>query len=155
QLIGMPGQNGRMLDIAHTLQALKDNTAGVATSRELMLVTISLPPDITNPAPYLEQAKAVTEQPFHLVAYDPFTDQHLTFSTDQNTITSWLEAGANGLTLRARPFQAFVDAQNNALQNDTANGGSKLRYIEVTEAADKMRNAITNGLHSLDLRIRY
>jgi hypothetical protein len=155
QLVGVPGQNGRMLDIAHTLQALKDDTAGIAANRELTLVTDPLTPDITNPAPYLDQAKAMTSQPFQLVAYDPFTDQHLAFSTDKDTITSWLEAGANGLTLRARPFQAFVDAQNNALENDTTVSNSKLRFIEATEAADKMRDAIATGEHSVDLRIRY
>jgi len=160
QLDGVSGQNGRMLDIAKTLQVLKDNTAAVAASRQLTLVTDSLSPDVTNPAPYLDQAKALTSQPFQMVAYDPFTDEHLTFTTDRDTVTSWLEASPNGLTLRARLFQSFVDAQNNVLLGSTNTGVTataedRLRYIEATEAADQVRRAIAVGAHEVDLRIRY
>ena len=89
-------------------------------------------------------------QPMIFNGYDPFKDEHVSWTTDRDTITSWLEVGASGLTLREETFGPFIQAQNQVIavaDND--------RFLEVNETMNKMRDAIQLNKHELDLRIRY
>ncbi len=137
QLVGVPGTDGRFLDVAATLAALNTNLAQISARGSFNLVMTTMPPDVRDPTPYLDQARAFTLQNFILKGYDPFTDEHFAWTTDRNTLTSWLEADQSGLGLREDVFATFVDAQTASLAQSNVQ-----RYIDPLDSMAKMQTAI-------------
>ena len=150
QLVGVPGSDGRFLNIAATMSALRENLAYVADQARFSLIMDPMPPDEIDPTPYLEQARAFTLQQFIMHGYDPIRDEQISWTTDRNTLTSWLEAGEDGLTLREGEFATFVEAQSNTLRQTDA-----LRYLEPVDTMEKMQEAISDLASEVYLRIRY
>jgi LysM repeat protein len=150
QLVGVPGSDGRFLDVAVTMEDLGENLTQVANQRRLDLVMTPMEPDIFDPAPYLEQARALTSQTFLLRAYDPFTNQTVAWTPDRDSFTSWLEAGVDSLSLREEDFAEYVDTQTATLSQQ-----NPLLYIEPSDAIEKVRQAITEGRAQVTLRVRY
>ena len=149
-LVGVPGAPGRFLDVAMTMEHLQNNLAEVASGRRLNLVMTPMQPDVLDAEPYLEQAAALAQQQFVMAGYDPFTDERVMWTTDRDTFTSWLEAGENGLGLRADKFALFLQAATQQVaQTDPR------RFLESTDSMDKVRQAISQGRANVNLRIRY
>lgn len=152
-LVGVPGEDGRMLDVGMTLEQLKVDLVQVAETGRIDLVMQPLAPEVTDPEPYLTAARELTSQPFELRGYDPYLDQFISWGTDRQTLTSWLEATSDGLGLHAQTFAQFMEAQNATLNNTGETVG--VRYLEPTETMEKVQQAIGNGQVIADLRIRY
>ncbi|MCC6614503.1 MAG: L,D-transpeptidase family protein [Anaerolineae bacterium] len=152
EIVSVAPSEGKTMDVAATLSDLKDMPQAVVEARRLDLVMSPVAPSLQDADRYLEDARALTSQPFQLVGYDPFTDESITWSTDRDTFTSWIEAGSNGLDLRADAFRPFLDAQARTLNEGTDNG---LRFIEPTDVTEKMREAIQVGVPDVVVRIRY
>ncbi|MBE2267451.1 MAG: L,D-transpeptidase family protein [Anaerolinea sp.] len=150
RLVGVAGADGRFLDIAQTMHSLQENVAYIVDQRRLDLIMTPMPPDVRDPNPYLEQARAFASQQFIMRGYDPFLDESVAWTTDRDTLTSWLEAGEDGLSLREDIFASFVDAQTQMLRQ-----ADDLRYLEPVETIEKMRDAINTGVNEVYLRIRY
>lgn len=142
---------GKTMDVAATLSDLMTAAQEIVETRRLDLVMLPVAPSLEDADRYLEAARDLTSQTFQLTGYDPFVDQEITWSTDRDTFTSWIEAGADGLDLRADAFRPFLDAQARTL-NDADNG---LRFIEPTDVTEKMRDAIRAGVPDVTVRIRY
>jgi len=149
QVVGIAGVDGRQLDVADTLDTLLDQPVLAVKERTLALWVDPVTPTAADPAPLLENARALTAQPFELRGYDPFYDISTIWTTTPDVFTSWLEAGENGLTLRDDTFAPFVLAQNATLEaNDPP------RYLDATETMDFVRAAIAAGQTSATLRVR-
>ncbi|MDX2136592.1 MAG: L,D-transpeptidase family protein [Chloroflexota bacterium] len=151
QLITVSAGEGRTLDVAETLGVLLDEPARVVDARRLELAMVPVLPDASEAAGYLEAVSTFTSQQFMLSGYDPFTDETISWSVDRDTLTSWLEAGVDGIRLRADAFRQFLQAQSNSLNADP----DGLRFIEPGDAIDKMQEAINAGVPQVVVRIRY
>jgi LysM repeat protein len=150
QIIGVEGSEGRFLDVAVTMQDLQEELTEVADQRRLELTMTPMQPDILDPSPYLEEARVLASQTFVLRAYDPFTNQTLAWTPDQNSFTNWLEAGLDGLSLREQVFADYVTSQTTTLSQQ-----NPLLYIEPSDAIEKVRQAINESRSQVTLRIRY
>ena len=150
QIVGVDGSEGRFLDVAVTMQDLQENLTQVADQRRLELMMTPMQPDILDPSPYLDEARLLAAQTFLLRAYDPFTNQTIAWTPDQNTFTSWLEAGVEGLSLREQVFAEYVTSQTATLSQQ-----NPLLYIEPSDAIENVRQAITESRSQVTLRIRY
>lgn len=151
QLTGVPGRDGRLLNIPLMMERLTQDTATIAANRRLDLLMSPLNPTTTDPQPYLDDALAFVSQPLAITGYDPFRDEQVYWSVGEEVRASWVEAGLTGLMLRDAPFDAFITAQNQSLNPpDVA-----VRYLDPVETKEKMREAITNGDTEVRLRIRY
>lgn len=151
ELVGVPGKDGQMLDVASVMDTLTGEPVTVAETRRLDLVMSSMPPDNDDPKDVLEDARSVASQPFTLYGYDPFKDQSLSWSTSREVFASWLEAAPNGLTLRDDAYSAFLEAQNKSLNPP----GETLRYLDPVETKDRIREAIASKANEVRLRVRY
>lgn len=150
QVVGVPGRDGRMLEISATLEYLRSNPISIAQSKRFDLFTSPVRPDYLDPEPHLDDAQQLISQPFELTGYDPFRDEFVRWTIDQSVFASWLEVGAGGLTLRTDAYEPFLEAQNQSL--DTA---STARYLDPNEALTALREAIASGQSTVTLRIRY
>ncbi|RMF77228.1 MAG: LysM peptidoglycan-binding domain-containing protein [Chloroflexi bacterium] len=149
-LIGVPGRTGRVLDVADTVDVLLNDPAEIANRGRLLLQMDALQPQTFDPSPYLEQAREFVSQGLVLNGYDPFKDEFVTWTADENTLSSWLEAGVDGLTFRRETFLPFLQEQNLALSNV-----NEQRFLEPSETLEKMQQALNTMQNEVDLRIRY
>ncbi len=151
QLVGVPGRDGRALEVPLTMQRILQDPAGIAERRRLEIIMAPLAPDVTDPTPHLEDARRVASQTFDFTGYDPITNQTYTWNTTREVVASWLEAGRSGLTLRDEAFAPFIEAQNATLNDN----GQQNRYLDPADTKDRVREAIANQATQVSLRIHY
>jgi LysM repeat protein len=149
-LVGVPGSDGRFLDVAQTMERLQRDLRSVVENGRLELIMSVLRPEVVDPLPHLERARALAAQQFNVLAYDPFTDEYLRWSPDRVTFASWLEAGADGLTVREAAFGRYLEERSREI-----NQLDPIRFLEQTDSLAAMRRAIASGSNSVQLRIRY
>lgn len=149
-LVGVPGSDGRFLDVARTMERFQTNLLSVVENGRLDLTMSVLRPDVIDPLPHLDRARALAAQQFNVLAYDPFTDEYIRWSPDRVTFASWLEAGADSLTLRQAEFGRYLEEKSREI-----NEIDPIRFLEQTDSFSVMRRAIANGATSVQLRIRY
>ncbi len=147
-LLTVPGRRGRHLDIPNSLQQLKDEAATVVTYGRFELPTIVLSPTVLDSAPFLEEAIGFLYDGIRIRSYDPFKDEMITLSADQQMAARWLTAGENGLSVREDAFSEFIESQNQQL----VAGG---RYIDKLHAIDDFQAALTDGNPDVLLRLNY
>jgi LysM repeat protein len=151
QITGVPGSDGRLLNVPLMMERLSQDTATIAANRRLDLLMAPLNPTMADPQPYLADAQTFLSLPLTITGYDPFRDEQVYWSVGEEVRASWVEAGLAGLALRDDTFDAFITAQNQSLNPpDTA-----VRYLDPVESKEKMREAIMNGDSEVRLRIRY
>lgn len=150
ELVGVPGRDGRMLDVPQMMTYLTDNAATILQFGRMELLMTPLPPQAPDPEPYLKQARALFSRPFQITGYDPFTNEMYAWSTSPEVFASWLEVTPSGLGLRNDTFSAFVAAQTRSLNPD-----AERRYLDPLETKAKVTAAIQSGANSVMLRVRY
>ncbi len=145
------GTTGQLLDIPRTLEMLNQSPANIVALRRLDVLTSPVYPQVVDSTPYLETVRNFTSTPLVFKGYDPYLDQTVTWTTDRDTLTTWLEIDSDGLSVREETFAPFVEAQTNSLQAQHA----EPRYIQTEEAIELLREALANQQHEVGLRIRY
>ena len=151
-LVAEMGRAGRLMDIAPTLAAVRDDPAAVVGSGILTVYVSPVQPDVQDPSAYLASVQRYAQQQFVMVGYDPYRDATVRWSTNRETFTSWLEVDGTGLALRENAFAAFIDLQNESLNSEEAQA---VRYLNVEETMQDMRDAIANQVSEVSLRVRY
>jgi LysM repeat protein len=149
-VVGVAGTTGRQLDIPQTVDILAANPAGILRLRRLDIVFIPIEPEYPDPAPYLMTARALTQNPFQLVGYDPFTDSSTIWATPPENVVNWLEAGPRGLRIRPIEFTRFLEALNTEIQRT-----DPLRYIERDAAVAAVQRALDAGINIASLRLSH
>lgn len=151
ELVGIPGADGRMLDVPHMMERLSADPAQIVEFGHVDLVMTTLPPEMSDPTPYLEQVRAATSQPITLIGYDPFTDQTVSWSTTRDVFTSWIEVGEQGLQVREAAFEPFLQAQVQSLNAPE----QPQRYLDMRETKEAIAKAVEIAQSQATLRIRY
>lgn len=151
QIVGVEGQAGRMLETSLTLERLTQNTASIVNDGQVEVLMRSIPPSMSDPEPYLEEVHTITSQPLELRGYDPFTNQFIIWTVNQETVANWLMAGPASLTLREETFFPYLDLLDESLNPEVANQ----RYLPPDETAEKISEAFAMNQTSVDLRIFY
>jgi len=105
---------------------------------------------VLDPAPYLDRARALASTTFILRGYDPFTNEQIAWTPDRDTFISWLQAGANSLSVRPDLLADYINERSEMLAID-----NPLRYLEPSDSIDKVRQAVESGRSYVDLRVRY
>ena len=151
ELVGIPGTDGRMLDVPRMMERLTADPAQIVEFAHIDLVMTTLPPEMNDPEPYLEQVRAATSQPITLIGYDPFTDQTVSWSTTREVFTSWIEVGESGVQVREAAFEPFLQAQVQSLNTSE----QPPRYLDMRETKEAIATAVENARSQALLRIRY
>ena len=148
RLITVPGRRGRHLDIKASLDDLKGNAAAIVSEGRFDLRTISLNPTVVDSSPFLDEALIFLGDGVRLQAYDPFRNEMMHYTIDQQLAAEWLIAGVNGLAVRNETFGEFIAKENEKL----VRGG---RYIDRLLAAEKLQGALIRGEPDVTLRLNY
>lgn len=150
-VFGLPGIPGRQLDTTSTLQYLTDNTIELIDRGRFELLLIEIPPEMSDPSPYIDRVREMAVQSFEVRGYDPFTNQVFTWPIETATYVDWVAAGPSSLTLREETFDQYIELMNQSLNAD----GSNMRYVAPVETRDQVREAISLSTAHVDVRVRY
>lgn len=151
QAVASPAQNGRVLNVAATLERLRVDAAGELADGALDLVMAASAPAITDSTALVAQAAALLSSSFTVDAYDPIRDEHHAWSAPPDVWARWLAAdsapdNATGLALsfHADGPRAFLEA-NGSFADE--------RYIKVDEAITAMQGALSQRQTSATIRV--
>ncbi|MFZ4813511.1 MAG: L,D-transpeptidase family protein [Phototrophicaceae bacterium] len=151
-LVTVPGQAGRLLDIAPTLAAVRNDPTNIVQRGEFVVQVSPVQPEVNDSSRYLDAARAFSAQPFEMIGYDPFTDTSTLWTTDRDTLTTWMDVESTGIGLNEAAFAPFIEAQVNTLN---AGLETPTRYLNVEETMTLMREAIARQEPRVQLRVRY
>jgi hypothetical protein len=148
QVISIPAQAGRELDVEATLNILSASPEAVLANGYLPLIMLPVAPRITDVSAIVSQAAQLLAGPLVVNAYDPITDELQQWTVTPDAIAAWLVPAPDGGSIAISE-----DRLNDYLTGQSAALGDG-RYIEVTEAAGPVRDGLQ--LHqSPTLRIRH
>ena len=115
----VPAQPGRALDVEATLELLESDPAAVMGTGRLDLVTQPVPPAVTDVSAAVAQAEGLLASAPTVTAYDPVSDETLSWTVPAGEWASWLwfEADASDPTqlvwgIDPVSVRAWVDGQH-------------------------------------------
>lgn len=151
QVVGVPGRDGRELNVTGTLDLIQKMTDQIIGIRRFDVVTTPIPPAFVDPEPYIDTVRAITRGQFQFTSYDPFTDQASTWATAPQNVVKWLQAGDNKLVVREGEFRSFIRALNETIAAQEEDS----RYIDHVESMAVVERAINAQQTAVTLRYRY
>jgi lipoprotein-anchoring transpeptidase ErfK/SrfK len=143
QLVPVPGQPGRALDVESTLAALTLAVSNPHAGNEAALAFTTVPPHVVDATPALAQAEALLSRQVHLAAYDVLTDETLSWTLGRDVLVHWLRVELaednSGLVVRAD-----AGAARDTLAGLAAGLGDG-RGLRLDEAAAQVTSAFDAG----------
>lgn len=146
-----PAAEGRVLDVAQTVQRLQLDAAGELADGALDLVMAPALPAIADASPLVAQANALLSGPFQVDAYDPIRDEWQHWSAPPEVWAGWLAASSDpgsptGLALVMNEAGPAEFLQSSAVFGDE-------RYIDVADAVNDMQAAIARSETGATVRV--
>lgn len=150
-LIGLLGTRGINVDIETTLAYLADTGTNIIHTRQVELAATPLLPSAADPMIWYNEAIDFVNTPFHLIGYDPFRNESISWTAAPEILATWIEADTTGLAVRSDTLSDFVQSINTNL-NTTSNGAT---YINAQEAAEAVNAALRENQIAAQIRIHY
>jgi len=88
--VALPGSEGRAVDIEATLADLYDNAFTNLLTQEALLYVKSVPPEISDLSPVIEEIESVVAQDLSIEAYDPIHDENFEWTVPSSTKMDWV-----------------------------------------------------------------
>jgi lipoprotein-anchoring transpeptidase ErfK/SrfK len=90
ELVAVPGQSGRALDVETTLTTLQVADITPDTGNEIELSFYTVPPTVADANPALAQAEALLSRQIEVFTYDVLTDETFSWTLGRDVIVDWL-----------------------------------------------------------------
>jgi LysM repeat protein len=140
QVIVLPGQPGRALDVEATLAQLLASAAGSAPTgleRPVELVFRTIPPLAIDVAPLQVQVQELLARRVELWAFDVLSDESFSWTLERSDIVSWLRIEAGDISLDEGAVQATLA--------ELAAGLGQGRGLRLPEATGQVLDAFEGG----------
>jgi LysM repeat protein len=143
----IPATAGRALDVAATVAWLERNIAQVVSEGRLDLTMVPVRPASIDVSALVAQANQWLSDPLSVRAYDPISDEALTWLVVPEVWSTWLSLSIDPRSptqprweLDAGKARAYLSTQAEALNPD--------RYLDWAEVTAALENAVTaQGWH--------
>jgi lipoprotein-anchoring transpeptidase ErfK/SrfK len=134
QLIAVPGQPGRALDVDATLDKIVIAVAHLGPDNQFALTFESIPPQLADTKPAQAQFEEMLERQVHLSTYDWLADETFTWTLEREAVITWLrvEQTDDGSGPSVRVAEESVRATLADLAMELG-GGRGFRLEEATE----------------------
>ncbi|MEO8396919.1 MAG: peptidoglycan binding domain-containing protein, partial [Chloroflexota bacterium] len=130
-----PAVAGKALDLDATLAPLRQNAAAALADGVLELAMTPIQPQLTDSSALVQAAGALLVNPLQIQLYDPVSNQSVNWSVAPQTWSTWLVAGATGLSFDAAPVQAYLNQQQSQLPaGDYLDGDESLTALQTSIA---------------------
>jgi len=139
--IAVPGSDGRAVDVESALKDLSENGFTILIANAMTLQLNPLPSDIADLSPVLEEIDALLQQDLKFTAYDPITDETLSWSVPQEVKTAWVHVNPETQTVQ---YAFDPDAIHELIQSWEAELGERRTFSELP-GDDKLINRWENS----------
>ncbi len=153
ELVPVPGQPGRMLDVEAALSSLRSTVAAGQTDIALEAAFLPSPPRVADASPLLAQARELLKRQIELSAYDVLSDQTFVWTLGRQEIATWLrvQPSDDEGTLTVRPDPLAVQTTLTGLAATMGEG----RGFRIEEAASQVVQALQGGGGSVALYLTH
>ena len=152
RFVALPGQPGRQLDVAATLNLLAQQAGDVLANGRLDLVLTAVPPAVVDLSAVAEQANTLLAAPITLHVYDPIANEAVDWLLPPETWGGWLTVDATAVAAGQFNWSLDQGQVESYLQAQAAGLGEE-RYVDVEEAGTAVTEAITNHVPTVSLRV--
>ncbi|MDD5469100.1 MAG: peptidoglycan binding domain-containing protein, partial [Anaerolineales bacterium] len=129
ELVAIPGRLGYAINVEATLEALAADPGAPLSASGLRLALKPVPPAVEDASQARDQAERLLNSDFHLVLYDPISDEHRDLAVPRQSLAAWLkiEAGEQGpvISLDEAQVAAYLEAQAGELGEGLTLDGEK------------------------------
>ena len=152
RFVALPGQPGRQLDVAATLNLLTQQAGVVLANGRLDLTLTAVPPAVVDLSAVAEQANTLLAAPITLHAYDPISNQAVDWLLPPETWGGWLTVDATAVAAGQFNWSLDQGQVENYVQAQAAGLGEG-RFVDVDEAGTAVTEAITHHATTVSLRV--
>lgn len=119
--VAKPGVEGRGLDVEATLALIKANPQAILEPGYLQLPMKAISPGIVDLSADVERITAYYEKPIQLRAWDPITDELLTWTLPQELVASWVvlddPKSEPSLVVNQQAFESYLAEWESTIGN--------------------------------------
>jgi lipoprotein-anchoring transpeptidase ErfK/SrfK len=141
---------GRSLNAAATLNRLLDGDELADGALDLVMVPVQ--PAVTDASRLMEQVRNLLASPLLITAFDPVTNQTLTWSVPVEQWSQWLTTENNPtsptgvtLSLDRAGLMVYLGGQNNGLTD--------ARYVDIAKSVAAIQSAVASGRSRASIRV--
>lgn len=140
-LITLPPALGYTVNVEATLASLKEDLETILSQKRLEVIPQPVLPRVVDATPALAEAQRLLDTPMTIQAYDPITDEDLSWPVPRETIAGWLMVtpGESG------PRVALDTAGVAAYLTSLSQGLGPERYLEVEPHSAPLAEALSRG----------
>ncbi|GAB4570726.1 MAG: hypothetical protein Kow0077_05540 [Anaerolineae bacterium] len=143
QVVTVPPQNGRALDVEATLLRLQDATE--LADGVVEVVTRPVAPAITDVSALVEAAQAVLSQPLTIRVFDPVTGDSVDWTLPPEQWGSWLQAAIDPAQPTGLNLHLDEDALRQFIDSQAASVFDPVRYLKTDEVVESVQTALAAG----------
>ncbi len=120
----LPGKPGRTVDIEATLVDLYQNAFTILQTQSISLHVHSVEPELVDLTPVLGDIESVATQKLRFQAYDPITDEDLTWTVPMDTKQTWVSVDPDTFEVALAPDTQSVLGLLDKWEEDLGQGRS-------------------------------
>ncbi len=139
--VAVPGIDGQTVDVDATLGELFENAFPILLSGTTNFYMKSVAPEISDASFVLDEINNVISADLRMEAYDPLTDETLTWSVPDEVKRSWVSVDPKTFDVSMQYDEEKIASFLSTWQQDL---GTE-RYLEVPPKLDEIINAWQNG----------
>ncbi len=150
EVVQVPGQVGRILDVESSLALLSADPTGVMLDyRFVPLVMGSVEPSILDVSATAADIERMLSE-LTIRAYDPVTDEHFEWTPSREVVASWLRFEPDGEELRIEAEDEKVSAYLVEMEQSL----DEQRYVDHDEGLAAVKHGLYSG-EAVILRVKY
>jgi len=159
QLIAVPGQPGRALDVDATLEKIIATVTHLGPDNRFALTFQAVPPRIADTKPAQARAEEMLNRQVHISTYDVLTEETFTWTLGREAVVTWLrveqtEDGAD----KEHPSGPSIRVAEEAVQATLAGLAADLgedRGFWLEEATEQVLNVFEAGGGAVELHLTH
>ncbi len=137
QVVVLPPQSGKSLDVEQTLNLLLTDPNLVMSKGFLPLIVTEVAPQVADVSAQAEQVKQLLATPLTVNAYDPISNEWFAWTPTPEQVASWLSVQDSNIVVAPDKVTGFVAEQGAGLGSD--------RFVDAAEAAPLIESALHAG----------
>jgi lipoprotein-anchoring transpeptidase ErfK/SrfK len=153
QLVAVPGQPGRALDVDATLDNIVATVAHLGPDNQFALSLQIVPPRLADTEAAQVQAEEMLDRQVQISTYDWLTDENFAWTLEREAVVTWLRVeqaeDGSGPTIRVAP--EAVQATLESLAAEMGEG----RGFRLQEATEQVLNLFEAGGGAVELRLTH
>ncbi len=147
-----PAVTGRQMDVDATLAQFQRDPSAVLADGTLDAVMTTIQPTVTDAGPLVAAASALLASPLQIRAYDPISDESISWTLPPQQWGAWLSAQPSATSATGLALALDTSALSGYLNQQAAQLGDG-RYLKLDDAVSAVESGISAGQTRSTVRV--